>query len=62
MISPVESIVNVVLFLFLFDRLEEECDSFSGSTDEETALLEKIKFQHELLDTERKVSICRLIR
>jgi hypothetical protein len=43
--------------LFLFDRLEEECDTFSGSTDEETALLEKIKFQHELLDTERKVSI-----
>ena len=40
-----------------FDRLEEECDAFSGTTDEETALLEKIKFQHELLDTERKVII-----
>ncbi|XP_046649449.1 pleckstrin homology-like domain family B member 1 isoform X1 [Daphnia pulicaria] len=36
------------------NQLEEECDAFSGSTDEETALLEKIKFQHELLDTERK--------
>lgn len=36
------------------NKLEEECDAFSGSTDEETALLEKIKLQHELLDTERK--------
>ena len=40
----------------LVNRLEEECDTFSGTTDEETILLEKIKFQHELLDTERKVS------
>lgn len=39
-----------------FGRLEEECDEFNGTTDEETALLEKIKLQHELLDTERKVS------
>ena len=38
-------------------RLEKECDDFSGSTDEETALLERVKAQHELLDTERKVSI-----
>lgn len=36
------------------NKLEEECDQFSGTTDEETALLEKIKLQHELLDTERK--------
>lgn len=35
--------------------MEEECDGFNGTTDEETALLEKIKYQHELLDTERKV-------
>jgi hypothetical protein len=42
--------------LLFLNRLEEECDTFSGTTDEETILLEKIKFQHELLDTERKVS------
>jgi hypothetical protein len=35
--------------------LEDECDGFSGTTDEETALLERVKYQHELLDTERKV-------
>ena len=29
-------------------------DGFSGSTDEETLLLERVKLQHELLDTERK--------
>ena len=36
-------------------RLEDECDGFSGTTDEETDLLERIKLQHELLDSERKV-------
>jgi len=36
-------------------KLEKECDNFCGSTDEETVLLETVKAQHELLDTERKV-------
>jgi hypothetical protein len=41
-----------LFFTFSFGRLEEECDTFTGSTDEETSLLEKIKFQYELLDKE----------
>lgn len=47
-------ISKVTQWIFWRCRLEEECDGFSGTTDEETALLEKIKLQHELLDTERK--------
>jgi len=34
--------------------LEEQLDGFNGTTDEETVLLERVKLQHELLDTERK--------
>ena len=34
--------------------MEEQLDGFNGTTDEETLLLERVKLQHELLDTERK--------
>ena len=37
------------------ERLELLSDKFRGTTDEETELLEKLKFQHELVEQERKV-------
>ena len=53
--------VSVVTLMMVMNpvitRLEMECDRFAGSTDEETVLLEKVKCHHELLDTERKVTI-----
>ena len=36
-------------------RLEKLHDDFCGSTDEETVLLERLKFQHELVEGDRKV-------
>jgi hypothetical protein len=35
-------------------RLEGMHETFSGSTDEETVLLERLKFQHELVESDRK--------
>ena len=37
------------------ERLELLSDKFRGTTDEETELLEKLKYQHELVEQERKV-------
>lgn len=36
-------------------RLEKLHEEFCGSTDEETVLLERLKFQHELVEGDRKV-------
>lgn len=36
-------------------RLEKLHEGFCGTADEETALLEKLKYQHELIEIERKV-------
>jgi len=38
-------------------RLERMHEDFSGSTDEETMLLERLKFQHELVESDRKVCV-----
>ncbi|CAG7785385.1 unnamed protein product, partial [Allacma fusca] len=37
------------------EQLEKLQATFDGDTDEETALLEKLKLQHELIETTRKV-------
>lgn len=36
-------------------RLERMHEEFCGSTDEETVLLERLKFAHELVESDRKV-------
>ncbi|KAK7071683.1 hypothetical protein SK128_021169, partial [Halocaridina rubra] len=37
------------------DRLEGKSESFSGTTDEETEMLESLKAQHEAVEAERKI-------
>lgn len=41
------------------DRLEGQSEGFSGTTDEETEMLETLKAQHEAVEAERKVSLQR---
>jgi hypothetical protein len=36
-------------------RLERMHEEFCGNTDEETLRLERLKFQHELVESDRKV-------
>ena len=36
-------------------RLEKMHEDFCGTADEETSLLEKLKFQHELVESDKKV-------
>lgn len=40
-------------------RLEKMHEDFCGSTDEETVLLERLKFQHELVESSRKVWVAK---
>ena len=35
--------------------MEKESEGFSGTTDEETEMLETLKAQHEAVEAERKV-------
>lgn len=37
------------------DQLEGKSENFSGTTDEETEMLETLKAQHEAVEAERKV-------
>ena len=38
------------------EKLESQSESFSGTTDEETEMLETLKAQHESVEAERKAS------
>lgn len=42
-------------------RLERMHEEFCGSTDEETVLLERLKFQHELVESDRKVGSNKIV-
>jgi hypothetical protein len=37
-------------------RLEKMHEDFCGTADEETVLLERLKFQHELVESDKKVN------
>lgn len=39
------------------DQLEGKSENFSGTTDEETEMLETLKAQHEAVEAERKVKL-----
>lgn len=39
------------------DQLEGKSENFSGTTDEETEMLETLKAQHEAVEAERKVRV-----
>jgi len=43
-------------------RLDKIHGEFYGSTDDETKLLERLKFQHELVESDKKVCLVVIIR